>query len=97
MIFPAQVAESDGQGERDEDQKDFSRAGVPWFFLVFEQVVEISGSGGVVGIDTERSALGGSRCVQAKEGRSTNRGRLVGACGGGRGRGFGDSRGCDWR
>jgi hypothetical protein len=40
-VPPSQISEAYGQRERDQNQKDFSRTALPFFFVV-KQVIEIA-------------------------------------------------------
>jgi hypothetical protein len=65
MTSPTQIAESNSQGERNENQKNLSSAAAPRFVIV-EQIIEIPR--GRLGINAEtRIALARSRIIQPEE------------------------------
>jgi hypothetical protein len=76
LIFPAQISETHGQGQRHQNQKNFSRTAASVFLLIFEQVIKIPRTR--VRIGAQAGPFAGRRIVQSQKGRAADGGRILG-------------------
>jgi len=69
MILPAQISQAGDQRKRYNNQNELRCAAVLRFFLIIEQVVEVSGGTGTaaIRIQTQAGSLTRRRIVQSKK------------------------------